>query len=121
MRGRFKVIVRDAHTLAVKRVIGADNLIVANGIDLVLKRLVDQYDYHLNQLGVGDDNTTPAPDDTDLQASTNKLWKTLATTDYQVSASQLVMTQEFGATEANWPWREAACRDSNDSCLVGCC
>lgn len=89
------------------------NLIVNSGKESILKFLGNLGSAgYANQIGVGDSTTTAALGQTDLQASTNKLWKTIASTDRVFINNTLYVSADFGYTEGNWTWNELGLRDS---------
>jgi hypothetical protein len=60
-------------------------------------------------IGVGDDNTAFAAEQTDLQAVTNKLRKGMEATYPTYGSSQkATFKSSFGGAEANWHWQEFA-------------
>lgn len=56
-------------------------------------------------LGIGDSTTAFAKTQTDLQAATNKLRKSVDAAPTN-TAGTLRFSATFGSTEANWDWRE---------------
>jgi hypothetical protein len=89
------------------------NLIVNVGKESILKYLGNiSGGGYANSIGVGDSSTTAAPAQTDLQASTNKFWKTIASTDRVYISNTLYVSADFGYTEGNWTWNELGLRDS---------
>jgi len=92
------------------------NLKMDLGIDAMGKRLGNlSGGGYVTQIGVGDSTTPANSSQTDLQASTNKLWKTLnASTDVAYVRPTLFAQVSFGYTEANWVWNELGIRDNNN-------
>ena len=96
------------------------NLIVGVGKDSILKYLSGGLTGggSVNQIGVGDDTTAAADGQTDLQASSNKLWKTILLTDKVYIRPTLYVSVDFGYTEGNWTWNEIGLRDNQGSPLM---
>ena len=69
---------------------------------------------YAENIGVGDSSTAAAAGQTDLQASSNKTYKTIAGGDYIYTRPTLFMSVDFGYSEANYTWNEVALRDDND-------
>jgi hypothetical protein len=89
------------------------NLIVDAGKESILKGLGNLGGGgYANEIGVGDDSTTAASGQTDLQASTNKLWVTIAIADRVFINNTLYISADFGYTQGNWTWNELGLRDS---------
>ena len=89
------------------------NLIVNVGKESILKYLGNlSGGGYANSIGVGDSSTTAAAAQTDLQASTNKLWKSIASTDIVYISNTLNISADFGYTEGNWTWNELGLRDN---------
>lgn len=85
------------------------NLIVDVGKDSILKRLGGTGLSGFGEsggIGVGDSTQAAAPADTDLIASTNKVWKDIQTTGKVYVRPTLFLSVEFGYTEANFTWNE---------------
>jgi hypothetical protein len=66
------------------------------------------------QIGVGDSTTAAAAAQTDLQASTNKYWKSIATADRVLLVTTLYLSVDFGYSEGNYTWNELGLRDNNN-------
>ena len=91
------------------------NLIVSVGKDTIMKRLGNMSGGgYITSIGVGDDTTAAAVGQTDLQASSNKTYKTIAGGDYVYTRPTLFVSVDFGYSEANYTWNEIALRDNND-------
>ena len=91
------------------------NLIVNVGKDAVMKRLGNMTGGgYIATIGVGDNTTAAAVGQTDLQASSNKVFKTIASGDYVYTRPTLFVSVDFGYSEANYTWNEVALRDNND-------
>ena len=91
------------------------NLIVNVGKDTIMKRLGNMSGGgYAENIGVGDSSTAAAAGQTDLQASSNKTYKTIAGGDYIYTRPTLFMSVDFGYSEANYTWNEVALRDDND-------
>lgn len=95
------------------------NLVVNVGKDSILKYLgnITGGGYG-NQIGVGDSTTAAAAGQTDLQASSNKLWKTIASSERVYVRPTLFLSADFGYSEANWTWNEIGIRDNQGSPLL---
>lgn len=95
------------------------NLIVDVGKDSILKYLGNiTGGGYANGIGVGDSTTAAGGSQTDLQASSNKLWKTIATTDRVYIRPTLYVNCDFGYSEANFTWNEIAIRDNQGSPIM---
>lgn len=66
------------------------------------------------RLGVGDSTTAAAATQTALQASTNKLYKTMEAGYPQVSNQSVVFRSVFGSAEANFAWEEFSVMNGSD-------
>jgi hypothetical protein len=67
-------------------------------------------------IGVGDDNTAAAAAQTGLQASTNKLYKAMDVSFPTFGTAQKATWQAtFGASDANWQWREFTVANGNSN------
>jgi hypothetical protein len=88
------------------------NLIVTVGKESLLKYIGNLGGGYANSIGVGDSTTAAASGQTDLQASTNKLWKTIVSTDRVYLSETLYLSSDFGYTEANFTWNELGLRDN---------
>jgi hypothetical protein len=89
------------------------NLVVNVGKDSILKYIgnITGGGYG-NQIGVGDSTTAAALGQTDLQASSNKLWKSIASTERVYVRPTLYLSADFGYSDANFTWNEIAIRDN---------
>lgn len=89
------------------------NLVVDVGKDSILKYLgnITGGGYG-NEIGVGDSTTAAAAGQTDLQASSNKQWKTISTSDRVYVRPTLYLSADFGYSDANFTWNEIAIRDN---------
>ena len=95
------------------------NLIVNVGKDSILKYLGNiTGGGYANQIGVGDSTTAAAAGQTDLQASSNYLWKTISTADRVYVRPTLYISADFGYSEANFTWNEIGLRDNQGSPLM---
>lgn len=86
-----------------------DNLLVNVGKDSIMKRLGGAGLTGFGEaggIGVGDSTQAAALGDTDLIASTNKLWKDISTANKVYVRPTLFVSTEFGYTEANFTWNE---------------
>lgn len=89
------------------------NLIVDVGKDSILKYLGNiSGGGYTGSIGVGDSTTAASSSQTDLQASTNYLWKTIDTTSRVYIRPTLYVSADFGYTEANFTWNEIGLRDN---------
>ena len=92
------------------------NLIVDVGKDSILKYLGNiTGGGYANGIGVGDSTTAAGGAQTDLQASSNKYWKTISTADRVYIRPTLYVNCDFGYSEANFTWNEIAIRDNQGS------
>jgi len=95
------------------------NLIVDVGKDSIMKRLGNMSGGgYAENIGVGDSTTAAAAGQTDLQASSNKTYKTIAGADYVYTRPTLFVSVDFGYSEANYTWNEICLRDNNDVLLA---
>jgi hypothetical protein len=95
------------------------NLIVNAGKESILKYLGNiTGGGYANQIGVGDSTTTAAVGQTDLQASSNKLWQTIVSTDRVFINNTLYISADFGYTQGNWTWNELGLRDNQGSPMM---
>ena len=95
------------------------NLIVDVGKDSIMKRLGNMTGGgYAENIGVGDSTTAAAAGQTDLQASSNKTYKTIAGADYVYTRPTLFVSVDFGYSEANYTWNEICLRDNNDVLLA---
>jgi len=67
---------------------------------------------YANGIGVGDSTTAAASGQTDLQASSNKLWKSIASGNRVLVSDTLYLSTDFGYSEGNFTWNELGLRDS---------
>jgi len=95
------------------------NLIVDVGKDSIMKRLGNMTGGgYAENIGVGDSTTAAAAGQTDLQASSNKTYKTIESGDYVYTRPTLFVSVDFGYSEANYTWNEICLRDNNDVLLA---
>ena len=66
------------------------------------------------QIGVGDSTAAAGASQTDLQASTNKYWKSIIAADRILLTTTLYLSVDFGYTEGNFTWNELGLRDNNN-------
>ena len=91
------------------------NLIVDAGKVSILKIISNiSGGGYANSVGVGDSTTAAASGQTDLQASSNKYWKDIATADRIILSTTLYLSVDFGYTEGNFTWNELGLRDQNN-------
>ncbi len=95
------------------------NLVVNVGKDSILKYIgnITGGGYG-NQIGVGDSTTAAAAGQTDLQATGNKLWKTIAGSERVYVRPTLFLSADFGYSEANFTWNEIGIRDNQGSPIM---
>jgi hypothetical protein len=89
---------------------GEGNCLLNAGIDEMWDLIAGDSANHFNnassQIGVGDSNTAAGPSQTDLQAATNKTYKSMDT-GYPTSTSQkATFKASFGSDDANYAWNE---------------
>ena len=90
------------------------NLIVDVGKDTIMKRLGNMSGGgYVTTIGVGDSTTAAAAGQTDLQASSNKTFKTIQSSDYVYTRPTLFVSVDFGYSEANYTWNEVCLKDNN--------
>ena len=95
------------------------NLVVNAGKESILKYLGNiTGGGYANEIGVGDSTTTAAAGQTDLQASSNKLWQTIVSTDRVFINNTLYISADFGYTQGNWTWNELGLRDNQSSPMM---
>jgi hypothetical protein len=95
------------------------NLIVDVGKDSILRYLGNMSGSgYANEIGVGDSTTAAAAGQTDLQASTNKLWKNISVSNRVYVRPTLFISVDFGYTEANFTWNELGLRDSQGTPIL---
>lgn len=91
------------------------NLVVNVGKDTIMKRIGNMSGGgYVANIGVGDSTTAAASGQTDLQASSNKTYKTIASGDYVYTRPTLYVSVDFGYSEANYTWNEIGLRDNNN-------
>jgi hypothetical protein len=74
--------------------------------DLIAGDSANHFNNASSQIGVGDSNTAASPSQTDLQAATNKTYKSMDT-GYPTSTSQkATFKASFGSDDANYAWNE---------------
>ncbi len=96
-----------------------NNLLMTTGKESMLKQLAKitgggQFEY----IGVGDSTTAASASQVDLQASSNKVWKAIASDDRVYVTGTVYVSTDFGYSEANFTWNEIALRDDNSSPLM---
>jgi hypothetical protein len=89
---------------------GEGNCLLNTGIDEMWDLIVGDSANHFNnasaQVGVGDSSTAAAASQTDLQAATNKTYKSMES-GYPTSTTQKAnFKASFGASDANYVWNE---------------
>ena len=95
------------------------NLIVDVGKDALLKLIANMTGGgYVTTIGVGDSTTAAAVGQTDLQASSNKTFKTVASGDKVYTRPTLFLSVDFGYSEANYTWNEIGLKDNNSVLLA---
>ena len=95
------------------------NLVVTVGKDAILKFLGNKSGGgYADDIGVGDSATAAAVGQTDLQASSNVLWKTIVTADRVFITPTLFLSVDFGYSEANFTWNEMGIRDNQGTPIL---
>ena len=95
------------------------NLVVDVGKDSIMKRVGNMSGGgYATQIGVGDSTTAAASGQTDLQASSNKTFKTIAGGDYVYTRPTLFISVDFGYSEGNFTWNEIGLKDNNGVLLA---
>ena len=95
------------------------NLIVDVGKDSIMKRIANMTGGgYVTTIGVGDSTTAAAVGQTDLQASSNKTFKTVASGDKVYTRPTLFLSVDFGYSEANYTWNEIGLKDNNSVLLA---
>ncbi len=96
-----------------------NNLMVTAGKDAILQYIGYKNILTLGyakSIGVGDSTTAAAVGQTDLQASSNKVWKAIDDATGRVFISPtLYLSVDFGYSEANFTWNELGLRDAQGS------
>ncbi len=86
------------------------NLLLNEGITELLNLLIGATATAFNNansyIGVGDSTTAEAASQTDLQATTNKLYKAMSATYPSVSGQTVTFQSAFTGTDANYAWQE---------------
>lgn len=101
---------------------GEGNCLLNTGIneiwDLVTGDSASHFDNTEAQIGVGDATTGADPDQTDLQAETNKTYKGMES-GYPISTAQnATFKASFGTDDGNYTWNEWVIRNaSSEICL----
>lgn len=91
------------------------NLVVTAGKDSLMKFISNISGVGIIQdIGVGDSTTAAAVGQTDLQASSNYLWKPIQTEDRIFLTPTLYLSVDFGYSEANFTWNELGLRDTQN-------
>ena len=95
------------------------NLIVDVGKDALLKLIANMTGGgYVTTIGVGDSTTAAAVGQTDLQASSNKTFKTIQAADKVYTRPTLFLSVDFGYSEANYTWNEIGLKDNNSVLLA---
>jgi len=95
------------------------NLIVDVGKDALMKLIANMTGGgYTATIGVGDSSTAAAVGQTDLQASSNKTFKTIASGDKVYTRPTLFLSVDFGYSEANYTWNEIGLKDNNSVLLA---
>ena len=93
------------------------NLMVTVGKDAILQYLGNKITSlgYAKSIGVGDSTTAAAVGQTDLQASSNKLWVDILTANRIFATPTLFLSVDFGYSQANFTWNELGLRDAQSS------
>ena len=95
------------------------NLIVDVGKDALMKLIANMTGGgYTATIGVGDSTTAAAVGQTDLQASSNKTFKTIQSADKVYTRPTLFLSVDFGYSEANYTWNEIGLKDNNSVLLA---
>ena len=95
------------------------NLKVDVGKDALMKLIANMSGGgYTTTIGVGDSSTAAAVGQTDLQASSNKTFKTVASGDKVYTRPTLFLSVDFGYSEANYTWNEIGLKDNNSVLLA---
>ena len=95
------------------------NLIVDVGKDAIMKLIANMSGGgYTTTIGVGDSSTAAASGQTDLQASSNKTFKTIQSADKVYTRPTLFLSVDFGYSEANFTWNEIGLKDNNSVLLA---
>jgi len=95
------------------------NLLVTTGKQSIAKYLGNvSGGGYFNGIGVGDSTQAASVGDTDLVASSNKLWKTILSTERTFVSNIMYLSSDFGYSEANFTWNEIGLRDSQGTPLL---
>jgi len=95
------------------------NLLMTTGKASILKYLGNiTGGGYINGIGTGDSTTAASAGQTDLQASSNKLWKTISSSDRVYVGTTLYVSVDFGYSEANFTWNEIGLRDNQGTPLL---
>ena len=95
------------------------NLLMTTGKASILKYLGNiTGGGYLNGIGTGDSTSAASAGQTDLQASSNKLWKTIGSSDRVYVGTTLYVSVDFGYSEANFTWNEIGIRDNQGSPIM---
>jgi hypothetical protein len=86
------------------------NLLLNDGITALLNLLIgaaeDAFNNANSYIGVGDSSTAASASQTDLQASTNKLYKAMEATYPQIASQTVTFRSVFASGDANYAWEE---------------
>ena len=95
------------------------NLIVDVGKDALMKLIANMTGGgYTATIGVGDSTTAAAVGQTDLQASSNKTFKTIQSADKVYTRPTLFLSVDFGYSEANYTWNDIGLKDNNSVLLA---
>ena len=95
------------------------NLIVDVGKDAIMKLIANMSGGgYTTTIGVGDSATAAAVGQTDLQAASNKTFKTIQSGDKVYTRPTLFLSVDFGYSEANYTWNEIGLKDNNSVLLA---
>lgn len=93
------------------------NLLLNEGINAIWHLVIGDgvvtpYNNLNSQIGVGDSSVAEVATQTDLQASTNKLYVPMNTGYPSISAQTVNFAGTFGSTQANFQWNEISVENS---------
>ena len=93
------------------------NLIVDSGHVLEARWSYGDSTDAIGEIGIGDSSTAAAAGDTDLQASTNKLWKDMQSSNISRSDNVVTYTVPLTTSEGNFTIREVGLRSGTANTL----
>jgi len=103
LRGKVRVIVRDANTNEVLQVVEANNLIVDVGKSHICDLMIGDTTAYFNYCAVGSGTTAPTSADTALEA---EITPRKTVTDSFRTANKATWSTFFGTADNNGTWNE---------------